>query len=539
MKIMIFGKGYLGNRLAERWPGAILTDVRIDDETGVARVLDEYKPEAVINTAGKTGRPNVDWCEVNQVETARSNVIGPLVLAEACFKRNIFLLHLGSGCIYYGPSPDPQGWRETDFANPVSFYSRSKYAADLILSKYPNVSIARLRMPIDDKPHNRNLINKLAGYRQIVDVENSVTIVEDLIYAVKQLVEKKGVGVFHVVNPGTMKHRELMDLYKLYVDPNHSCEWISDTDLVKRGLTVKQRSNCILQSTRLEQLGIRLRPIQVALRDTMIKYAVAAHETNKTLSASSVAKISMFKKRGFKGVITAGGSGTRLAPLTNITNKHLLPVYNKPMILYPLQTLLDSGIKQILLITGPEYAHSFVKLLGSGKKYGCEITYRIQDQPGGIAQAVAMSKDFVGDNNFVVHLGDNIFEDSFKEKINGFERGAVIFYKQVENPRPYGVVEIGETGKVKSIEEKPSQPKSNYAQTGLYLYDPSAFDILGTQKPSARGELEITDLNLEFLRRGELQAEPVSGRWFDTGTFQDLKRATEYYSEKDQSINTC
>lgn len=231
-----------------------------------------------------------------------------------------------------------------------------------------------------------------------------------------------------------------------------------------------------------------------------------------------------------KGVITAGGSGTRLAPLTSITNKHLLPVYNKPMILYPLQTLLDSGIKQIMLITGPEYAHSFVKLLGSGAKYGCEITYRIQDQPGGIAQAVAMSREFVGDNNFVVHLGDNIFEESFADCVAAFSHGAVIFFKPVENPRQYGVVEVDDSGLVKSIEEKPEFPKSNFAQTGLYIYEPSAFDMLDRQKPSARGELEITDLNMEFLRRGELHAEPVHGRWFDAGTFQDLKRATEYFA---------
>ncbi|MFH1620669.1 MAG: sugar phosphate nucleotidyltransferase [Patescibacteria group bacterium] len=534
MKIMIFGKGYLGNRLAERWPGAILTDVRIDDELGVSRALDEYQPDAVINTAGKTGRPNVDWCEINQTETTRSNVIGPLVLADACLKRNIYLLHIGSGCIYYGPSPDPQGWRENDFANPASFYSRTKYSADLILSKYPNVGIARIRMPIDEKPHERNLINKLAHYKQIVDVENSVTVVEDLIYAVKQLVEKKGVGIFHVVNPGSMKHRELMDLYKFYVDPNHNAEWINETDLVKRGLAIKQRSNCILQSTRLEQLGIRLRPIQIALRDTMIKYALVLHERNHNpVSSTSVTRPSNYQKREMKGVITAGGSGTRLSPLTDITNKHLLPVYNKPMILYPLKTLLDSGIKQILLITGPEYAHSFVKLLGSGAKLGCQITYRIQDQPGGIAQAVAMSKDFIGDSNFAVHLGDNIFDESFTDQIKNFDHGAVIFYKQVDNPRQYGVVEVDEYEKVKSIEEKPNNPKSNFAQTGLYLYDHTAFEILDSLKPSARGELEITDLNSEFLRRGELRAMPVNGRWFDAGTFQDLKRATEYYSQKD------
>ncbi len=274
-KVLIFGPGFLGTRLSETLPGAILSAARIDDAEQVAEALEMHQPDAVVNCAGKTGSPNVDWCETHQAETFRSNVIGPLVLAEECQKANAYLLHIGSGCIFYGPSPDPKGWKEDDFANPSATYSRSKYAADLALSMYPNVGIARLRMPIDSLPNPRNLITKLINYPKIVDVENSVTVVDDLIEVIRQLVEKRGTGIFHAVNPGVMRHRDLIALYDELVDPSHKNEWISNDDLVKQGLAVKGRSNCILQDTRLAALGITMRPIDVALRDAMQQYAAA------------------------------------------------------------------------------------------------------------------------------------------------------------------------------------------------------------------------------------------------------------------------
>ncbi len=273
MNILIFGNGYLGNRMKKAWPDAMLSEVRIDDRENVARLLEELKPDAVVNAAGKTGKPNVDWCETHQEETYRSNVVGALVLAEECRARNLYLLQLGSGCIFYGPSPDPQGWREEDFANPSAFYSRTKYAADLVLSKLSGIGIARLRMPIDWLPNSRNLIDKLATYPKIIDVENSVSVVEDLLSACRQLIEKQGEGIFHVVNEGTLRHKDLMALYEMYVDPSHTNEWIEDEALVDLGLASKQRSNCILQSPRLAALGIKMRPIQEALEDTMQRYA--------------------------------------------------------------------------------------------------------------------------------------------------------------------------------------------------------------------------------------------------------------------------
>lgn len=271
-KILIFGAGYLGHKFADAWQGAVLSSVDISDREAVRAALDAIRPDAVLNTAGKTGKPNVDWCESHKLPTFRSNTIGALTLAEACAEKGIHLTHLASGCIFYGPSPDPAGWREEDFANPSAFYSRTKYAADLILSQLPNVAIARLRMPIDSQPGPRNLITKLAAYPKIIDVENSVTVVDDLLFAVGQLIEKKAEGVFHVVNEGTMKHRELIALFEELVDPTHKNEWITPDDMVRQGLAVKGRSNCILQNRRLKELGIEMRPISVALRNCMEKF---------------------------------------------------------------------------------------------------------------------------------------------------------------------------------------------------------------------------------------------------------------------------
>lgn len=539
MKILVFGsKGWLGGRLLEAWPDAVGSDVRIDDLAAVRQALDEHKPDAVLNAAGRTGRPNVDWCETHQVETTRDNVIGTLVLAEACQERNLYFLHIGSGCIFYGPSPDPRGWKEDDHANPSAFYSRSKYAADLILTKLPNVAIARLRMPIDSRPGPRNLIDKLATYQSVIDVENSVTVIDDLVAALRGIIEKRGTGVFHTVNPGIMRHRDLLGLYRELVDPNHTCEWITDADLVARGLATKQRSNNILQSDRLRELGVYMRPIQEALRDTMMKYAeVKRREAVPSFLKSSPALYTppstSSRPHEMKGVLLAGGKGTRLAPLTDLTNKHLLPVANKQMILYPLQTLLEAGVRDIILITGPDHSGGFMNLLGSGVKYGCKITYRIQDEAGGIAQALGMAQDFAEGNSCTVVLGDNLFEDNFLPHVSSFREGAMAFYKPVQDARRFGVIEMDGAGNVLSIEEKPAEPKSNNAQVGLYVYEPSVFDIIRSLKPSGRGELEITDVNNAYLRQGRLVAKPVRGFWSDAGTFQSLKRATEFFASKE------
>lgn len=279
-RIVVFGAGYIGEKVAAFLPDAVLSLARIDDAAQVRAALEEHAPDVVVNCAGKTGTPNVDWCETHIPETMRANVVGPLVLAAACAARGVFLVHLGSGCIFYDASPDPAGWREEDFANPQAVYTRSKYAADLALMNNADVAILRLRMPIDGTPGPRNLITKLVKYPKIIDVANSVTVVDDLLQVIQQVIEKRGTGIFHAVNPGTMRHRDLIALYQELVDPSHTNEWITEEDLRAQGLAAAKRSNCIMQNRRLPELRIQMRPIDVALRHAMTRYAAAVVPQN-------------------------------------------------------------------------------------------------------------------------------------------------------------------------------------------------------------------------------------------------------------------
>lgn len=275
MKILIFGKGYMGERCAQAWgEEAVLSEVIVRTVEDALGEIGRVQPDVVFNAAGIKGKPNVDWCEDHQLETIRGNTTMPLLLADACQQAGVYLLHMGSGCIFYGDSPHPdKAWREEDFGNPRPVYSRSKWAADLALSTLPNLGVARIRMPIDWMPAPGNLIDKLSGFTKVIDVENSVTIIDDMVDVFHQLMAKRAVGIFHVTNPGTLRHRDLLGLYKELVDPNHSCEWISNDELVSQGLTAKGRSNNFLASENLTKVGITMRPIQEALRDTMAKYA--------------------------------------------------------------------------------------------------------------------------------------------------------------------------------------------------------------------------------------------------------------------------
>lgn len=229
-----------------------------------------------------------------------------------------------------------------------------------------------------------------------------------------------------------------------------------------------------------------------------------------------------------KGVVLAGGLGTRLLPLTRVTNKHLLPVYNKPMIFYPIQTLVDAGIKDIMIVTGGNNAGDFLKLLGNGEDFGLhQLHYTYQKTEGGIAHALALAEPFVGKDKVVVILGDNFTQSSIKKAVDDFEKqpsGAKIFLKEVSNPQEFGVAVIDD-GKVKEIIEKPKVPPTNYAVIGIYMYDADVFNICKTLKPSARGELEITDVNNEYIRRGTMTYEFLEGWWADCGSFEALLRS--------------
>lgn len=227
-----------------------------------------------------------------------------------------------------------------------------------------------------------------------------------------------------------------------------------------------------------------------------------------------------------KGVILAGGMGTRLNPCTLVTNKHLLPVYDRPMIYYPLASLREVGVTEILVVSGPEHSGDFLEILGNGEKFGCRLQYAVQTEAGGIAQALSLAESFADGESVAVILGDNVFADDFSDFARDFSEGARIFLCEVPDAERFGVAELGEGNQVLSIEEKPKNPKTNLAVTGFYLYDNSVFDKIRTLKPSARGELEITDVNNQYIAENKMTAQILTGEWTDAGTFPSLYRAS-------------
>lgn len=239
----------------------------------------------------------------------------------------------------------------------------------------------------------------------------------------------------------------------------------------------------------------------------------------------------MVQSQSMKGVLICGGTGSRLRPLTQITHKSLLPVYDQPLIYYPLHTLLQAGITEIVVVTSPESAGPLMQYLGSGATFGCVFTYRIQDTPGGIAQALLLAKDATGTEDVCAILGDNVFLDDITTAVEQFTGGAHLFVKQVHDPERFGVVEM-HNGIVTSIEEKPTDPKSNLVQTGCYLYDSHYAVAITTLVPSERGELEITDLNRYYLNSNKLQATVLKNEWVDAGTFESLHEASGIIAKK-------
>jgi glucose-1-phosphate thymidylyltransferase len=233
-----------------------------------------------------------------------------------------------------------------------------------------------------------------------------------------------------------------------------------------------------------------------------------------------------------RGIILSGGSGSRLKPLTKITSKQLLPIYNRPMIYYPLNTLIKAGIKEILIIVSPERAGDYLNLLGSGNEFGVKFTYEIQDKPEGLAQAFIIGENFIDQEDVVMILGDNIFVDDFSKEITSFKGGAKIFAKQVNDPERFGVVKFDKNMQAEKIVEKPKEYLSDYAVVGLYIYDNRVVEVAKNLKASDRGELEITDINNWYLKKKELSVAKVEGEWLDAGTFDSLLKAQNLAKEK-------
>ena len=234
-----------------------------------------------------------------------------------------------------------------------------------------------------------------------------------------------------------------------------------------------------------------------------------------------------------KGIILAGGTGTRLLPLTAVTSKQLLPVYDRPMVFYPLNTLISAGIRDILLVVSPANSGDYLNLLGSMfQKYGVRISFVVQKRPAGLPEAFILGEDFLDGGPVTLVLGDNIFEDDFSDAIRSFQSGGRIFAKEVPDPERFGVVEFDAEGRVLSLEEKPVQPKSRFAIPGAYIFDGNVSEIAKSLSPSARGELEIVDIHKQYLAEGVLDVRPITGAWFDTGTHEALLAASVYAKER-------
>ena len=234
-----------------------------------------------------------------------------------------------------------------------------------------------------------------------------------------------------------------------------------------------------------------------------------------------------------KGVIIAGGLGSRLYPLSHATNKHLLPVYDRPMVFYPIQTLVDAGVKEILIVVGGPHAGHFVRVLKNGKELGIKhLEFAYQENEGGIAEALSLAQDFSDSNPVCVILGDNCTDADIKKEVKSFKEGAFIFLKRVPDPQRFGVPSFNGRKKIIRINEKPRKPASNYAVTGLYMYDSTVFEKIKKLKPSGRGELEITDINNAYIKEGTLNHSVLKGYWRDAGTFNTLYEANKYWSSK-------
>ena len=491
--ILILGaNGLLGRDLAAVFPGARLCghkDLDITDEAAVKAYILEMKPDLVINAAAYT---NVDGCE-DDIETAFAvNGDAPGYIAAACREAGAVLVHYSTDYIFDGSKTE---YVESDQPNPINVYGASKFRGEQkIAENMDDYRIIRTSWLFGRHGKNfvetiRHLSRENETVRVVTDQVGKPTYTVDLARKTAEIAECPP-GIYHATNDGACSWYEFARAFAPNVVPCTSNEFPRKA---------KRPAYSVLVNTKTSPM----RPWKEAL-DDYLRPAV---------------------RRPMKGIILAGGTGSRLYPLTKVTNKHLLPVYDKPMIYYPLETLVAAGIKDIMIVSGRGHVGHFLELLGSGKEFGVRLTYEIQEGAGGIAQALGLAESWAGTDNVAVILGDNIFQDDIRKDVEGFASGAKIFLKEVPDAHRFGVAEV-KGNRVLGIEEKPKAPKSNLAVTGLYLYDAAVFAIIKTLKPSGRGELEITDVNNAYIRRGAMEFSVLPGFWSDAGTFESLLRAS-------------
>ena len=571
MKTLIIGsKGMLGQELAKVFARDDLIlwdreDIDITDNQMVDEKIRLLKPDLIINAAAYNA---VDEAEEMSELAFSVNAGGPRNLAMIAKELLIVFVHYSTDYVFEGEKE--KGYTEEDIPNPVSEYGRSKLAGELAVQeiggKYYIIRLSRLfgkpALSVGAKKSFVDVMRKLAEEKDSLDVVDEEfscpTYALDVANRTKEIVEGDyDYGIYHAANNG-------------------ACTWYGLAEEIFKVLNKKMvlsrvGSDMFPRPARRPRYSVLINEKMPMMRNWQeaLKEYLLEGEMGETKKQGEVGKVKELKEveqiidkneqeaekggiinitsdnKVMKGIILAGRKGTRLKPLTKITSKQLLPVYDKPMIMYPLETLIKAGIKDILIIVAPDYAGQFLQLLGSGKDLGVKISYEIQDEPKGLPEAFIIGENFIGDDNVTLILGDNLFFDhDFVQDIQSFEKGGRIFAVDVPDPQRFGVVEFDTNMRVVSIEEKPQNPKSNYAIPGIYIFDSRVCNIAKGIKPTWRPETDITEVMNAYRGMNELDVRMVNGRWLDTGTFESLLKAAnvvaaEEYKKKlgfDESI---
>ncbi|MBI5077181.1 dTDP-4-dehydrorhamnose reductase [Candidatus Falkowbacteria bacterium] len=567
MKLLIIGaKGMLGQELAKIFAGHNLylwdkEEIDITDAGMVDKKLKELRPELIINAAAYNA---VDDCETNFDIAKKINADGPVNLAKTAQKISARFVHYSSDYVFDGAKAD--GYVEYDLPAPISKYGESKYLGEESLEHCENAYLIRTSrlfgLParaVNAKKSFVEVMLKLADEKPEVEAVNeefsNPTYVNDLARQTKHIIESDyAPGVYHATNEGSCTWYEFtLEIFKqagknVKVLPVPSERFprparrptfssLKNTKLPRMRswqealtdfLKVIGKFNSVNNEKQNDYSSVRYHSENVApsAKPAGTEQCSVPTPTIQQFQQPQHKPISMATRKTMKGIILSGGKGTRLYPLTKITSKQLLPVYDKPMVMYPLETLMNAGIKDILIIVAPEYAGQYLHLLGSGKEWSVKLSYEVQDEPKGLPEAFIIGENFIGDDNVTMILGDNIFFDhDFTNDIQSFESGGRIFAVQVPDPQRSGVVEFDANGRVLSIEEKPQKPKSNFAIPGIYIYDSRVCHIAKGIKPTWRPETDITEIHKAYLGMNELDVRQVKGRWLDAGTFDSLLQA--------------
>ena len=596
MKILIVGaKGMLGQELARVFVDNDLVlwdreDIDITNKPIVDDLLQELRPELIINAAAYN---SVDEAEEKFELAKRVNYHGPVNLAKAAQELGAIFVHYTTDYVFDGQKES--GYLEHDLPAPISRYGESKYLGEEVLEHNDLTYIIRTSrlfgQPATSMAAKKSFVELMLDLAEkkdeleVVDEEYGCpTYVVDLAVQTKLLVEGDyNPGIYHCVNEGACTWRQFAEEIfnqanvDVKVKPVPSSRFPRPAkrpvrsrlinsklpamrtweEALKDYLTEIGRYNMVSEvfipeptkKVDLAESQVEIKPQedkdetkqeltipQIPISNKNLKVQVK----NFPPSKEKFVKVNnnTMTKRKMKGIILSGGKGTRLYPLTKITSKQLLPIYDKAMVIFPLETMVNAGIKDILVIIAPEYAGQYMQLLGSGKDWGVNISYEIQDKPSGLPEAYVIGKNFIGDDNVTMILGDNIFFDhDFTEDIKSFESGGRIFAVEVSDPERFGVVEFDENKKVVSIEEKPKDPKSNFAIPGIYIFDNRVCDIAKEIKPTWRPETDITEVHKAFLDMNELDVRLVNGRWLDAGTHESLLKAANWAAMQKYSDN--